>query len=98
MQAVFHTNDLIAITLDKCYRMLNDDIVNLIRIDSECIYWHTAMCNFVADTLSQYDRSSTTGIRNWGVGAKISRFNHDRSIHQHRHVVKDQTLKHRSAS
>ena len=56
------------------------------------------MCNFVAGSLSQYDRSSTTGIRNGGVGAIISRVNHERSIHHHQHVVKGQTLKHRSAS
>ena len=48
---------------------------------SECVYWHTAVCHFVADNLSQYDRSSTTGISNWGVGAIISRFNHDRMLH-----------------
>ena len=102
MQAVFHTDGLIVITLDKCWRLLNkwpcqpytDGSVGM----SECIYCHTAMCNFMADNLSQYGRSSTTGIRNWGVGAIISRFNHDRSIHHHQHVVKGQTLKHRSAS
>ena len=30
MQAVFHTNDLIVITLNKCCRLLKDDLVNLI--------------------------------------------------------------------
>ena len=33
MQAVSHTNDLISITLDKCCRLLNDDLVNLIRLN-----------------------------------------------------------------
>ena len=61
---------------------------------SECIYWHTAMSDLVADNLSQYGRSSTTGIRNWGVGAIISRFNYDRSIHHNQHVLKVQTHKH----
>ena len=33
MQGVFHTNGLIAITLDKVCKLLNDDLVNLIRIN-----------------------------------------------------------------
>ena len=33
MQAVFHTNDLIVITLDNCCRLLIDDLVNLIRLN-----------------------------------------------------------------
>ena len=56
------------------------------------------MCNFVADILSQYNRSSTTGIRNCGVGAIIFHFQDETSIHHHQHVVNGQTVKHMSAS
>ena len=49
MQAVFHTNDLIVITMDKCRRLLTDDLVNLILINRNVFI---AMCNFMADNLS----------------------------------------------
>ena len=43
MQAVFYTNDLIVITLDKCYMLLNNDLVNLIRI-SRNVFIGTQPC------------------------------------------------------
>ena len=56
---------------------------------SECIYWHTAICNSVIDNLLHYDRCTITGSRIWDIGARIFRFNPHRRFPHHEHVVKE---------
>ena len=50
MQAVFHTDDLIVISLDKGCRLLNDDHVNLIRINRN-VFIGTQLCETFWQTI-----------------------------------------------